>query len=609
MRLRHVTFALFTFLSSVLALRLSEVIDVFMRAQSRRMVYETKTSSRKTYDFIVVGASPSGCVIANRLTEDRNQQVLLLEAGIPDSPVTDIPALNPYLVLTDYNWDFTAEPNPGACWGMEDGVCPWPAGKGTGGGTIVNAMIWTRGNFRDFDSWAREGNPGWSYEELLPLFVRNENVLVKQFRNSKYRGKSGNLSVDFPPYTTPLFNAFLKAGKSFGYRIVDYNNPNSHIGYAQIQATIKGGRRVSAATAFIRPILGRKNLYINLNSRATRIIIDPVSRKALGIEYNRNGKTETVFAKKEVIVAAGAFNSPQLLMLSGIGPAYHLTEMGIPVLVDLPVGENLQEHIGMHGLSFVIDKPVSINPFRIFDSALVGGIEYLALRRGPLTSLGCEGVAYAKTKYSNSSEDYPDLELLFVGSGMNTDKGILLRRAFGISDEVYDSVYREYDGLDAFGIWPMVLYPESRGLVRLRNKNPLSKVRIYNNFLQVQRDIEILVEGLKMAVELAKTPPFQAFGARLIDNPFPQCRHLQFGSDKYWECTVRTMTCQWHHQCGTCKMGTVVDSRLRVFGVTNLRVADASVMPTITGGHTQAPAYVIGEKAADLIREDWNIPF
>nr|UYG55627.1 glucose dehydrogenase 4 [Geocoris pallidipennis] len=604
----RLTFLCLLLVSSTHAwISVTQILGALLETNTRNKVYEEKVRTRKTYDFIVVGASPSGCVIVNRLTGDPSQSVLLLEAGQPDGLITDIPALNPYFVLTDYNWGFTAEPNPGACWGMEDGVCPWPAGKGTGGGTVINAMIYTRGNFRDYDSWAAEGNPGWSYKDLLPLFKRTERVLIKEYRNSAYRGKRGNLTIDFVPYTTPLLKAFLAAGRHFGFKTVDYNNPNSHIGVAQIQATIADGRRVSAATAFIRPILSRKNLEISLESRVTRILIDPGTYRAFGVEYMKDGKVETVFARKEVIIAAGAFNSPQLLMLSGIGPADHLTEMGIPVLMDLPVGENLQEHTGMHGLSFVIDKKVSLNPFRLFDGALKYSAQFLLMKRGPLTSLGCEGISYFKTKYSNSSEDYPDLELLFIASGLNTDRGVALRKTFGISDELYDSVYKPYDGLDAFAIWPMLLYPDSRGFVRLRNNNPLSKVRIYNNFLQERKDVGVLVEGLKMAIQLAESPPFKAFGARLIDIPFPQCRHLVFGTDEYWECAVRTMTTQWHHQAGTCKMGTVVDSRLRVIGFKGLRVADCSIMPTITGGHTQAAAYVIGEKAADLIREDWNL--
>lgn len=603
-------FCCLLFITSVQAwISFNQILSKLLDANTRIRIYDKKASTRNTYDFVVVGSSPSGCVIANRLTEDPSTSVLMLEAGLPDGFVTDIPSLNPYLVLTDYNWAFTAEPNPNACWGMVDGVCPWPSGRGTGGGTIVNAMIYTRGNYRDFDSWAAEGNPGWSYKDLLPLFRRSEKVLIKDLRSSPYHGKRGNLTIDYPPFNTPLLKAFLDSVKNLGYKVVDYNNPSTHIGASQIQATVQGGRRVSAATAFLRPILSRPNFEINLESRATKILIDPSSMKAYGVQFMRKGKLETVFAKKEVIVAAGAFNSPQLLMLSGIGPADHLLEMGIRPLLDLPVGNNLMEHVGMHGLSFVIDKKVSINPLRIMDGILKNYAEYITLRRGPLTSLGCEGISYFKTKYSNSTEDYPDLELLFIGSGLNTDGGLALRKTFGISDEVYDSVYKAYDGLDAFGIWPMLLYPESRGFVRLRNSNPLSKVRIYNNFLQARRDVDILVEGIKMAIQIADSPPFKKFGAQLIATPFPHCRHLVFGTDEYWECAVRTVTTQWHHQCGTCKMGAVVDPRLRVFGTRGLRVADASIMPSIPGGHTQAPAYAIGEKAADLIREDWNIPF
>ncbi|XP_014241316.1 glucose dehydrogenase [FAD, quinone]-like [Cimex lectularius] len=585
--------------------RLKRVADIPFTTFSER-VYASKGPTRKEYDYIVVGSSPSGCVITNRLTENSAVNVLLIEAGYEDNILTDIPILNVFMALTDWNWKFTAEFKEGTCAGMYEEQCPWPSGKGPGGGTILNAMIYTRGNFRDYDNWEKEGNPGWKYNDVLPYFRKVENMMINDLRGSKYHGTTGHLPLNYVPFETPLLGAFLKAGKHYGYSLVDYNNPNSHIGFSRIQSTTRNGERVSAATAYLKPILRRKNFQFTLRSRVTKILIDPRTKRAYGVVYTKEGKEYVVFAKKEVILSAGAFNSPQLLMLSGIGPRHHLEQFNIPVIQDLPVGDNLMEHIGMHGLVFLINQNVSINPFRIVDQILPTALQYVVGTKGILTSLGCEGVAYMKTKYSNSTEDYPDIELLFISAGLNIDSGLLLRKTFGIDDETYEKTYQPIDGKDTFSIWPMVLYPQSRGTVRLKDADPLSKVKIQHNFLDSRIDALILVEAIKIAIALAESPPFKQFGARLYKRPFPQCRAYQFGTDEYWECAVRTITTQFHHQSGTCKMGTVVDSRLRVKGVSSLRVADASIMPSITGGHTQAPAYMIGEKAADLIKQDCN---
>lgn len=364
---------------------------------------------------------------------------------------------------------------------------------------------------------------------------------------------------------------------------------------------------MSAATAYLRPIVERNNFEISLRSLVKRILFDPTTRRAIGVVYEVNGRDKTVYARKEVILAAGAFGTPQLLMLSGIGPAEHLYEMGIPVLQDLPVGDNLMEHFGMHGLTFLVNETVSILPRRIIQNLIKLVPQYIFGNSGILTSLGCEGVSYVRTKYANSTRDRPDIELLFVASSLASDFGLALRRTFGISDELYESTYRLAGGLDSFSIWPMLLYPASRGKIRLRNSNPHSKVRIMGNYVGERIDVDTLVEGIKIAVAATRTPPFQRYGAELYTVPFPNCAHLRFASDAYWECAVRTVTTQFHHQSGTCKMGSVVDPLLRVIGVAGLRVVDLSVMPTITAGHTQAPAYMIGEKAADIIRQAWGI--
>lgn len=447
---------------------------------------------------------------------------------------------------------------------------------------------------------------GWSYEDVLPYFIRAEQTYIKQLNRSPYHGQTGPVAISYSPFFSTLGRAFLESGRSLGYRLVDYNDPNSNLGFSRIQLSMRRGMRVSAGTAYLRPIRHRRNFHITLRSRATKILINPETKRAYGVRYVQNGQERTVYARKEVIVSAGAFNSPQLLMLSGIGHADHLTEMGIPVIQDLPVGDNLMEHVGMHGLVFLVNETNTIILSRVLRNIVGLSLSYTLFGTGSATNPGPNSIAFVQTKYANQT-DRPDIELLYVDAGFTTDAGVLFRRSFEVSDELYDAVYRKADAIDTFSIWPMLLYPKSRGFVRLFNKHPLAKVRIQSNFLKEKLDMDVLVEGIKMAIKVTEQPAFQRYGARLLDVPFPNCLEMEFGSDEYWKCTIRTMTTQFHHQCGTCKMGAVVDERLRVYGISGLRVVDASIMPSIIAGHTQAPSYMIGEKGAALIKEDWNL--
>ncbi|BET01984.1 glucose dehydrogenase [Nesidiocoris tenuis] len=576
---------------------------------TKSVTYRDKFPKTNKFDYIVVGSGPSGCVIANRLTADDSTSVLLIEAGKEDNMITDIPLLNPLISLTGWSWNYDTVPTNDTCLGMTHERCPWPSGKGPGGGTILNAMIWTRGNPLDYDRWAQMGLAGWSYEELLPYFKRSENTRIAELSGSEYHGRGGPLSIEYPPFRTRLSRDYINAGKSYGFQEVDYNDPRSHIGFGKIQLSMEDGERMTSATAFIKPILNRPNLSVTMDSRVIKILIDPKTKAAYGVRYVRKGKEYDVFARKEVIVSAGAFGSPHLLLLSGIGPARHLRDVGIRPIVDLPVGENLMEHQGMHGLTFTIDTADGILLTDLLENIVPVSATYVGKNRGVLTSPGCEVISYVRTKYANltmPADTVPDVELLFISGGMQTDDGRLFRKSFGISDELYDYTYKPHEGRFAFSIWPMLMYPRSRGRVRLKDDNPLSKPIIDHGFFTDPQNVDMLtlIEGIKIAVMLAKTPPLRKYGADLVKTPFPNCRHIQFGSDEYWECAVRTMSTQFHHQSGTCAMGSVVDSRLRVIGVQGLRVADASVIPTIPGAHIQAAAYMIGEKAADLIRED-----
>lgn len=298
-----------------------------------------------------------------------------------------------------YNWGYKTEPEPDACLGLEGGRCNWPKGRALGGTSVVNFLLYQRGHQRDFNDWAELGNPGWSYDEVLPYFIKSERANLPHAKQSRFHGTQGYVSVEHAPYTTRLLDAFLKAGSELGYETIDPNE-ESLLGFAQVQATMRNGRRCSAAKAYLKPILKRPNLFISMRSWVTKILIDPITKTAYGVEFYKNKKRYAIRARREVLLAAGVIGSPQLLMLSGIGPADHLQELNITTLVDLKVGYNMQDHTGVTGLVFPVDQPITIIQTNVQTPANM--LEYLVAGHGPLTSPGgAEGIAFMKLNNSN----------------------------------------------------------------------------------------------------------------------------------------------------------------------------------------------------------------
>jgi choline dehydrogenase len=416
------------------------------------------------------------------------------------------------------------------------------------------------------------------------------------------------LTVQDSPYNTPLGPAFLQAGEEMGYDIVDVNG-DQQTGFAFFQFTQRRGARCSAAKAFIRPARLRKNLHVALFSHVTKVIIDDTTKRALGVEFIRNGRKQSVYAKREVILSAGAIASPHLLMLSGIGPREDLERVGVKVVHDSPgVGRNLQDHIAVGGLIFPIDHPISFVMNRLVN--VNSAIRYAVTENGPLTSsVGIESVGFISTKYANQSDDWPDMEFMLTSSSTTSDDQA--RLAHGITDEFYDYMYADMRNKDIFGIFPMMLRPKSRGFIKLQSKNPLRYPLLYHNYLTHPDDIAVLREGVKASVAFVETKAMKKFGARFFDRKLPNCKHLEMYTDEYWDCAVMQYTMTIYHYSCTAKMGTpddpfaVVDSQLRVYGVKGLRVIDASIMPTITSGNINAPVIMIGEKGADMIKHLW----
>lgn len=485
--------------------------------------------------------------------------------------------------------------------------CNWPRGKVMGGSSVLNAMVYVRGNRKDYDYWEQQGNPGWSYDDVLPYFKKSEDNRNPFLSKTPYHNRGGYLTVQEAPWRTPLSLAFVKAGMEMGYENRDINGEHQ-TGFMLTQATIRRGSRCSTSKAFLRPIRLRRNLDIIMHSQTTKILINKLKR-AHGVEFLRDGKYHQVFARKEVILSAGAINSPQLLMVSGIGPSDQLRLHNITQIVDLPVGHNLQDHVGLGGLTFIVDEPVTFTRRR-FQTAAVG-MDYIINERGPMTMPGVEGVAFVNTKYADPSGQWPDIQYHFAPSSINSDGGEQIRKILNLRDGVFNTVYKPLLNAETWTILPLLLRPKSSGWVRLRSKNPLHKPLIEPNYFAHREDVRVLVEGIKIAVNISTQPAMQRFGSRLHTIPFPACRHLPFASDEYWECSARQFTFTIYHPTGTCKMGpsydegAVVDSRLRVYGVNGLRVVDASIMPTIISGNPNAPTIMIGEKGADLVKEDW----
>ncbi|XP_072934794.1 glucose dehydrogenase [FAD, quinone]-like [Epargyreus clarus] len=569
------------------------------------------------YDFVIVGAGSAGSVLANRLSENPDWQILLLEAGPDENVLSEVPVLFPTLQTSSLDWQFVTEPSDKYCLSMIDTRCKWPRGKVLGGSSVLNAMLYIRGNKRDYDNWEAMGNPGWSYSDVLQYFLRSEDMRIPEYQNDAYHSTGGPISVEYFGYEHPITRNILEAGQQLGYNILDVNGM-FQTGFTRSHATIRDGLRCSTAKGYLRPAGRRQNLQISTHSVVEKVLIDEFQR-AYGVKFTKHGDSRIVRAKREVILSAGALQSPQLLMLSGIGDSEHLKELGIHPIVNLPgVGRNLQDHVAMGGHSFLFDNPYTNGTEYCFNlnTAMSFGnlIDFAVHKKGVLYSMiEAEAMAFVNTKYQDPAEDYPDIQLFIAPTADNLDGGLFGKRANGLTDETYAELYEDILYESSFSIVPLLLRPKSRGYIKLKDANPFSPPLIYPNYYSEPDDVAVIVEGARIVQELVNQPALQALNARPNPNRNPGCAEHALMSYEHLECQARHHSLTIYHPVGTCAMGpvdipgTVVDARLKVHGVRNLRVVDGSIMPTIVSGNTNAPIIMIGEKASDMIKEDWVI--
>ena len=518
------------------------------------------------YDYIIVGAGSAGCVLANRLSEDPQTTVLLLEAGGPDKKQEiHIPAAFSKLFKTPVDWEYYTEEEPQ----MVNRKMYWPRGKVLGGSSSINAMIYIRGHRHDYDSWRDAGNEGWGYTDVLPYFKKAEN---QERGPSEYHGVGGPLNVADLRYVNPLSRAFVEACKELGIpENTDFNGAVNE-GAGIYQTTQKKGERWSTVNAYLKPALNRPNLTVRPDTQVARVTIE--NGRATGVAYMSDIQILTERASREVLVCGGAINSPQILMLSGIGPADHLKSVDIEVVLDLPgVGENLQDHL-VAGAAYYSTQPVSLNDAENLKNLFT----YLLFKKGPLTSTIAEAGGFIKTQ---SDLPAPDIQYHF---------GPVFFKAHG---------FEQIEG-HGFTIGPTLLHPKSRGRILLRSGDPFAHALIHANYLSEEEDTRTLLAGLKLAHELAHTKAFAPYLGPEVE-PATWKRE-----DKEVIDVIRQSAETIYHPAGTCKMGTdamaVVDPQLRVRGIEGLRVIDASIMPTVVGGNTNAPTIMIAEKAAEMIK-------
>jgi choline dehydrogenase len=579
-----------------------------------------KLNDQDEFDFIVVGSGSAGSIVANKLSENPNWKILVLEAGSFPSPTTEVRIISQVRLLfrsVCYNqipsllfslqggaddWQFTAEPSDKACLGLKGGRCLWPRGKCLGGSSSINAMLYIRGNKRDYDQWADQGNEGWDYNSVLKTFKELENVQAEELKNSTLYGRDGDLPLTLYNSHEILADAIKESARLLGYPTVVEEQAS---GYFEALQNIEQGTRANTGKVFLGRAKERSNLIVALKALVEKIVIDD-NKRAKGVEVKIADRKLTLRARKEVILSAGAVGSPQILMLSGIGPKHHLENVGIDVVQDLPVGENLQDHLFFVGPYVkVSNEAVAPKPSPVDEL-----YKYFMHRTGAVAQIGLTNLV----GFINTRKDsiYPNIQMIHVLFEKN-DQYLHseISRVQGVTDETVSAEKEVNQQSPTLKFLPTLLNPKSRGKILLKSKDPHDKPIIHANYFEDPEDVETVLEGIKHVLKQLETAPLKKYEPEVVNQQILGCESHQFKSDDYWRCAIRALATTVYHPAGTCKMGpksdpgAVVDSRLRVYGIENLRVMDASIMPNIISGNTNAPCMMIGRKGAAMVIDDW----
>ncbi|XP_040570452.1 glucose dehydrogenase [FAD, quinone] isoform X2 [Lepeophtheirus salmonis] len=548
------------------------------------------------YDYIIVGGGSAGSVLASRLTENPQINILLIEAGGHPHFLTGIPAFTPYLQLSPYDWSFETEKQDEACKGMIGNRCKWPRGKMLGGTAGMNYMLYVRGNKRDFDEWEEMGFEGWGYEKVLPYFKKSELQLGRYAHDTKHHGTEGNVPVSDSIYITPMAKVYKELAQLAGLPIRDYNAENQ-TGFDIPQLTMRNGWRGDPYRSYIEPIMNKRpNLKILTYSHVTKLLFDDNKKIVTGVELLRFGKTYNVSASKEIILSAGAIGSPTILMHSGVGHAQHLKDLNIPLVKDLPVGDNLQDHITTMLGPLLVNQSASFDVIETMSFSTMW--DYFVHGKGPLSTT-------VAVDFNGFLVD-ENVQLHFIGVPLYADYGLHSRKTFNIDSTLWDDYFSKLYGLSSISVLPALLRPKSRGTIRLSSSDPLVSPIINPNYLSHPQDIQDLIKIIDWVLNvLFDQKKASHHGLKLPQNgsKIPQCAK----ENNYWECFVRHFSLTMYHPAGTCPMGSVLDSQLRVHGLPNLRVIDASSMPLIVRGNPNAAIIMMAEKISDHIKESFEL--